>query len=279
MNARQPEIVERQRPLGKFYGQVLEARPWNGLALSEISYTPEFTIPLHSHSHSLICLVLNGEFTERFGKRERVCSASTLTFHPEDEVHGETIHRGGARLFSIGLVTSWMERVSQHRRCLTDSLACQGGTTLSLGHRVYQEFRYPDEFSPLVVEGLVMELLATLMRKTKAEPRRPPWLKAAQELLHARCREHLSLTEIARTVGIHPVHLATTFRQHFACTIGTYQRRLRVEYAREELASAHLSLSEIAYAAGFGDQAHFSRVFKQIAGMTPTEYRKTLLKT
>lgn len=279
MSTKHLEKVERQRPLGQFYGQVLEARPWNGLALSETSYAPDFTIPLHSHSHSLICVVLNGEFTERYGHRQRTCAASTLTFHPEDEVHGETIHRSGARLFSIGLVSSWMERVCQRNKRLTDSLACQGGEAVTLGQRVYREFRYPDEFSPLVVEGLVLELLAAMMRQTKAEPRRPPWLKAAQELLHARCREHLSLTEIAEAVGIHPVHLATTFRRHFACTIGSYQRRLRVEFAREQLAKTPLSLSDIAYDAGFGDQAHFSRVFKQVTGMTPTEYRKTLKAT
>jgi AraC family transcriptional regulator len=278
MNVKSSEKADRQRPLGKFYGRVLEARPWNGLALSETSYAPDLTIPLHSHSHSLICVVLNGEFTERYGNRQRTCQPSTLTFHPEDEVHSETIHRGGARLFSIGLVSSWLERLSQYGLCLTDSFACQGGAAVTLGQRVYQEFRYPDEFSPLVVEGLVLEMLAVMTRKTKAEPRRPRWLAAAQELLHARCREHLSLAEIAEAVGIHPVHLATTFRQHFACTIGNYQRRLRVDYAREELASTHLSLSEIAFAAGFGDQAHFSRVFKQITGLTPTEYRKTLLK-
>lgn len=274
MNAKQTEKVERQRPLGKFYGRVLEARPWNGLALSETSYGPEFTIPLHSHAHSLICVVLKGEFTERYGNRERVCTSSTLTFHPEGEIHSESIHRCGARLFSIGLVSSWMERLSQQRLSLTDSLACQGGAAVTLGQRVYREFRHPDEFSPLVVEGVVLELLATIMRKTKAEPHRPQWLKAAQEFLHARCREHLSLREIAEIVGIHPVHLATTFRQHFACTIGQYQRRLRVEFAREQLANRQLSLSEIALNAGFGDQAHFSRVFKQVTGMTPTQYRK-----
>lgn len=279
MNVKSIEKTDRQRPLGEFYGRVLEARPWNGLALSETSYAPDLTIPLHSHSHSLICVVLSGEFTERYGNHQRTCQPSTLTFHPEDEVHGETIHHCGARLFSIGLVSSWMERVSQHRLCLTDSFACQGGAAVTLGQRVYREFRYPDEFSPLVVEGLVLEMLAVMMRKTKAEPHRPHWLKAAQELLHARCCERLSLTEIAETVGIHPVHLATTFRQHFACTIGSYQRRLRVEFAREQLANTHLSLSEIASEAGFGDQAHFSRVFKQSTGMTPTEYRKTLVTT
>ncbi len=266
--------TDHQRPLGKFYGQLLQARPWNGLALSETTYAPDFVIPWHSHAHSLICVVLNGEFTERYGSRQRICRQSTITFHPETEVHSETIHGAGARLLSIGLVSSWMERLEQPGLGFRDSLASRGSQAISLGQRIYREFCFPDEVSPLAVEGLVLELLADMVRSTKKETGRPRWLEVARELLHARCKEHLSLSDIAHAVGVHPAHLATTFRQHFACTVGTYQRRLRVEYAREQLSQRHLSLSAIAQDAGFADQSHFSRIFKQIAGMTPTEYRK-----
>ena len=59
------------------------------------------------------------------------------------------------------------------------------------------------------------------------------------------------------------------------CSPGEYQRRLRVEHAGRQLTTTRRSLAEIAAAAGFADQAHFSRVFKDQTGVTPTRFRAT----
>jgi AraC family transcriptional regulator len=84
----------------------------------------------------------------------------------------------------------------------------------------------------------------------------------------------VGLAEIAAEVGVHPVHLASTFRRYFHHTMGDYQRQLRVEFACRQLASGCASLGEIALAAGFADQSHFVRVFKRHLGITPGAYRK-----
>ena len=52
-------------------------------------------------------------------------------------------------------------------------------------------------------------------------------------------------------------------------------RQLRIEFARRQLAG-DASLSTIAAAAGFCDQSHFTRLFKQYMGLTPAEYRLAL---
>jgi len=51
---------------------------------------------------------------------------------------------------------------------------------------------------------------------------------------------------------------------------------VRIEFARRELAGSSASLSAIAAEAGFCDQSHFSRLFKQYTGVTPAEYRLAL---
>jgi len=102
---------------------------------------------------------------------------------------------------------------------------------------------------------------------------RPRWLEQAKELLHERYAEPLKLTDIAREVSVHPVHLAQIFHKSYRCTVGDYVRRLRVERACHELANTELPLADIALAAGFCDQSHFTRIFKRLIGIAPSQYR------
>jgi AraC family transcriptional regulator len=128
---------------------------------------------------------------------------------------------------------------------------------------------------PLAMEGLVLELLADTARgKDDVKKRRSPnWLAQVRELLADRFPERLVLDEIAGTVGVHPVHLCRVFRQQYRCTIGDYIRKLRLDCASRQLATSSASLAEIALAAGFADQSHFTKAFRRASGMTPAEWR------
>src|SRR5262249_40350364 len=144
----------------------------------------------------------------------------------------------------------------------------QGGPFVRLARCLYREFRQSDPFAPLAVEGLMLELIAGLARRRDhAAGRRPPvWLARVRELLRARFGAPPGLGEMAREVGVHAVHLARTFRAHYGCSTGEYVRQLRVEFACQRLAKSAAPLVEIALAAGFFDQSHFTRVFKQFTG-------------
>jgi AraC family transcriptional regulator len=101
-----------------------------------------------------------------------------------------------------------------------------------------------------------------------------PWLSETRDRLHADVAARPSLAELAASVGVHPVTLARAFRRSFGCTVGEYLRRLRIERAAERLASGTQPLAEIALAAGFADQSHFSNVFRRRVGMSPSVYRR-----
>jgi AraC family transcriptional regulator len=97
--------------------------------------------------------------------------------------------------------------------------------------------------------------------------------------IHADFQRPLSLADLAATAGVHPVHLARAFREHQGITVAAYTRRLRFERSLRELAelgTSQRSLAEIAQAAGFADQSHFSRTFKKLTGLTPKAYRDRL---
>jgi AraC family transcriptional regulator len=89
----------------------------------------------------------------------------------------------------------------------------------------------------------------------------------------------LTLAHVAAQVGVHPVHLATTFRRKYGVTVGEFVRRLRIEHACAELLKKDLPLTAIALQAGFADQSHFSKVFKSYVGTTPAKYRRSILSS
>jgi AraC family transcriptional regulator len=168
------------------------------------------------------------------------------------------------------------ERVRDATRAHAAPPEFQAGPLVRLAAHLYAEFRAEDPIARLAMEGLALELLAGACRhpKTPAGRTTPSWLRKARDLLNDRCAENLSLAVIAREVGVHPAHLARTFRQHFHCTAGDYQRRVRVSRARQLLATSDTPLVEIALSLGYADQSHFTAAFRRLTGSTPGAFRK-----
>jgi AraC family transcriptional regulator len=149
----------------------------------------------------------------------------------------------------------------------------EGGVLNWLGYRLYREAQWGDAISTLAIEGLALEMIAEMSRRRLTEAAVPYWLRQARDLIHAQFTQSLTVSSIAETVGVHPVHLARMFRKTYRCTIGDYVRELRTELACREISSTNLPLSEIASKAGFYDQGHLSRIVKERTGMTPSQYR------
>lgn len=267
--------MEQKLPPGRLYGETISRQEVAGLVLIETAYPAGLRLPPHSHEHAGFCLVLRGTFERACGGRTHDCPPASLSFHPPDESHSERFDKAGTRLFGILITGGLLDRLREYPVVSEGPAFFRGGRPSLLAVRLRREARRMDEVSPLAIEGLALELLAETSRRraSRREPGPVRWLVRAREMLRARFAEPLTLADVARAVDVHPVHLARVFRQHQHCTVGEYVRRLRVEFARRQLASTDLPLSEIALLAGFCSQSHLSTAFKLHAGMTPTEYR------
>ncbi len=246
-----------------------------GMTLVVASFDTHQKVSNHSHENAFFCMALRGVCSETYGRKVRVFEPSTLSFLPAGNVHSLEFQNTGMHSFSIEIAPLLVQRVREYSPNLDASIHCQGGSLSLLYKKTYAEFLRMDDVAPLAIEGLVLEMLAEVSRgQTKgAVDKSPRWLRQAQELIHEQFSESLTVGDIARAVGVHPVHLARIFREHHRCTIGGYIRRLRIESASRQILISHATLVEIAAAAGFSDQSHFSRIFKRVTGMTPTEYR------
>lgn len=255
-------------------GEKLTCLEIGGLVFTETAHKPNQTLPRHYHEQANIAFILSGSFIETLDKRRFECGSQSLMIKPAGEAHANEYGRSGVRCLLIEVQPQRLESLHPLANAFNRVNHVRGAMLSMLGMRIYKEMHVMDSASLLAIEGLSLELVAELSRHPDLSERKlPRWLERAKEILHAHFSETLGLATIAKTAGVHPVHLAREFRKFYGCTPGEYLRGLRIEFAARELSQSDTPLVEIALAAGFTHQAHFSRLFKRHIGITPTEFR------
>ncbi len=104
----------------------------------------------------------------------------------------------------------------------------------------------------------------------------PAAMRRVRDYIDAHLSDSIELVELSEIAGLSVFHFARQFKHSEGVTPHSYLVARRVERAKELLAGANLSLSEIAFAAGFSDQSHLTRLFRQIVRMTPGQFRRSL---
>ena len=99
-------------------------------------------------------------------------------------------------------------------------------------------------------------------------------VKAAEAYMDAHSADRFSLNEMSGALYVNGSYLLRTFRRHTGMTPLHYHHHLRCRKAMEMLAHTDQSISEIGEAVGFVSSSHFSHIFKNTVGCTPSEYRK-----
>lgn len=259
----------------EFRGQILQTRCVANFRLVAVSYAPNQVLPLHSHEHAYVSVALCGAYLEQLGKSSWECTAGGTIFHAPGESHRNRFLERGARLLVLDIEPRFLTDIAD-RGIVTDRpSASVNSYCMHLALRLDRALSESDPLSVMCAEGLSLELLSETLRRFR-EPRRgsPDWLSRVREILHDRYREHLSLSELAGEVQVHPVHLARAFRKRYHCCVGDFIRQLRVEAASQELLRSNAPIAEIAARTGFTDQSHLSRILKRYAGISPGELRK-----
>jgi two-component system, response regulator YesN len=103
-------------------------------------------------------------------------------------------------------------------------------------------------------------------------------IQRAIGVIQQRYWDRLSLSALARQVGMSKYRLSHRFRDASGITFREYLQKVRLERAKVLLAAGHLSITEVAQDVGFGDLARFDKVFKRYTGFTPSAYRSSNLR-
>jgi AraC family transcriptional regulator len=248
-----------------------------------VSFPAATVLHAHYHDRPTFAVILTGGFELRFTnpairRAYLSCPPGTVLTQPAHERHANHIAPGGAR----GVVLQPdLTRAELPRCCaqLLDRINHFRDEPIAARARgLARELIAPDEVTPLALEGLALEMLAEAARldarRDLGRAEVTPWLRRAIEFVHANFRQSLRIGDIAAAAEIQPARLAAHFRRLHRVPIGSYVRRLRLDWAIDQLTATALPIARIAVEAGYTDQAHLTRAFKRATGSTPAAYRQ-----
>lgn len=100
------------------------------------------------------------------------------------------------------------------------------------------------------------------------------YIRMAEEFVEKYYAQNIHVQDIADYVGICRSHLTTLFQDNLQMSPSEYITHFRLTRAHEQLATSNFSIGKIAEICGYQDSLVFSRAFKKMTGMTPTQYRR-----
>jgi AraC-like DNA-binding protein len=104
----------------------------------------------------------------------------------------------------------------------------------------------------------------------------PVAITRAKQFIQEHQADEISLSDVARAVNTSTFYFCKLFKRTTGLNFTEYLSRVRVEKAKNLLLNPNLRVSEVAFEVGFQSLTHFNRVFRKIAGESPTDYRHGL---
>jgi AraC-like DNA-binding protein len=235
------------------------------------------------HRHDTYAIGVTEDGVQAFdyrGRIERSTRGQVVVLHPDEMHDGRAGTDAG---FGYRIVYVEPARIAAAVRTLAGRPAALPfvrepvSWNSTLARAVTSAFRLASE--PLALDALVLHLAEGLLEGDPGSPAaRPPRrldhaaLERARALLDGR-RAVVRSVELEAVTGLSRYELARQFRAAYGTSPYRYSLMRRLDFARKQL-DGGTPLAELALAAGFSDQAHFTRMFGGAFGLTPGRYAR-----
>lgn len=259
-------------------GRRLASAEVAGYRLLDAAYSGGQSLGQHTHPRPSLSFVSRGSFRETSRRGVSVCTAGMIHVRPAEEPHANEFDPAESRLLIVEPPVESALGDRRIRRLLGRGTIVRDGGVRAIARQLQWELHHPDQASDLAIEGLVLALLAQLVRAT-AEGDGSPWqsmparLERAREFIDANFARALSLADVAAVAELHPSSLARAFKRRYEVTPWQYQRRCQIAWVKAELLRGDRPIAALAHEAGFADHSHLTRAFQVAEGMPPSAVR------
>lgn len=133
----------------------------------------------------------------------------------------------------------------------------------------------PGTSCSLYGDGLIAAIVGALLEGAPPPDDRPKGrltpgqLRRVTDFIRANCTRTIRLQELAALAGLSPSYFSAAFKASTGLPPHKWQMRARIEQVKRALETDPMPLADVAAATGFADQAHLTRVFRQVVGTTP----------
>lgn len=242
--------------------------------------------PPHYHDTWAIGVIEDGLLRLRTARGEWIGGQHTILAFAPGEIHSaEAITAGGYRyrmvypsaalMHAIGVLPSNVMEPLFHQPVFTDRELAR---KLLKAHKPLMDGEWGSGAESLLIAAL------RLLRRTQGEavdrlgahdPDDLQAIERARGYLGTRFAGPVRLAQIATECGLSAFQLIRVFQRVLGVSPYAYLVQMRVNRARELLHQG-VAVSEVAYACGFSDQSHLTRVFKKAIGVPPGVYRRAV---
>lgn len=244
---------------------VLKRRIFEGsdVSVCVTYYPPGNRMDTHAHDDDQFSILMLGRFQESSDYLDSDLYGYHVGYKPAGYRHCNRYGPDGTLILAVETAPG-MIAASRGRWQQTD----MRDGTMAIVHSLLQSREDG------VREECVTELLTFISDPARVEGGalmdecRAGWLPRVREAIHD-APEKASLKTLCRLEGIHHTHLSRAFAQSYGLPFSVYRRRVMAMRAAQSILSHRRSASEAAYAAGFADQAHMTRVMRRETGFTP----------
>jgi AraC-like DNA-binding protein len=223
---------------------------------------------LARHRNLSFCFVMKESYQETTSRETFTCRPGDVVVKPAHMRHQNTFGRLGA----VCLLLEISGEVFEHSTELFEPEfqgPIQDHLLARIGLELREELKSADRLSPMMLETLALRSIVAGLRFARKQPRKE--VEAIRVLLD----DGLGAADVTRRYlsGSESKAVRRLFRETQGCSMATYALRRRAFRAWDELLNTENSLVDIAHRCGFYDQAHFTRVFVTLFGVTPGRLR------
>lgn len=227
----------------------------------------------HIHEFSEIAYSYSGTATVYLdGVRHRVPERHLIFIFPNQihEYSGETESFFRCAVFSNDFVPLFFEKTGGMR--LKDPVV--GGEGLA---KILQMLEQTEPTDSLALCGILNLLCGNVLQNSELVPTRTlpsPAVRDSIVYISEHFQQDVSLKMLAEKLGYHEKYLSTLLHTLTGMNFRRVLASYRVNFARQLLRGGERTIAEIAFASGFSSVNSFNRAFRELTGMTPSEYRK-----
>lgn len=235
-------------------------------------YRHNLYVEPHIHEHSEIVYVHSGSMTMYLNGKKHVVNKGQAVFVFPNQIHQytkETESDSWLAVFSNDFLASFF-------RLHFDTVPVD--PVIDMGSEgLIEALENTDPSDVCRITGLLHLVFSRLEKSTefvKAPINGEPVYNAALNYLTNNYRNDITLSDMSKALGYHEKYLSSALHALTKMNFRTFLATYRVDHAQRLLKSSDMNISRIALESGFSSINTFNRVFKQITGLTPREYKK-----